>query len=746
MTARKTPVMTAITTTIARKFRNVGRIVAGDVRRITSNVTAVTLVIGLVAMPSLFAWFNVAANWDPFGSTGELKVAVANNDAGYRSDLVPVKVNVGENVVSALRANDQLDWVFTDERDAVDGTESGEYYAAVVIPKTFSRDMMTLFSADTRQAKIAYYTNEKKNPLAPKVTGQGADAVTAQVNDTFNTTISSAGLTIASQLAESLDSDSAQTLIGNLNANIDRTSKQFDLAADNLDQYGDVLDSAQTLVATSAGLVGKAGGSAADARKATDQAKQGVATVAATLDSSADTVGDALDASANSYQAAEASLDKVFDAVGTQGADSAKQLRAVATKIGDQVTAYQDLRGKLAALTPTTDEGTRLQQSLLGDMDEAIAKQTAVRDSLNSAADGIDKGLTDGDRKREEAKTKAEEARKTMAQVSDDFDKGLKTKLAAMSSAASDAYTETVEATSRLETMSSELSGSADSIAASMAGAHTDIAATAKSLRASANRLSDLHGKIAKALNSGDLKTVRKILGDDPEALATSLVSPVGLNRNAVYKADNFGSSMAPMYTTLGLWMGALLLSLAILVQVSGERKAALERPTPGEMFLGRFGIYAILALLQSTVMCLGELVYLRVQCDDPWLFMLGGWATSLTFAFIVYTMAAAFGAPGKALCVLVMVMQITGAGGSFPVAVLPDFFQAVHPFLPATHAIDMFRAAVFGVYRNDYWIAMGRLAVFILPMLLLGLVLRRPLMRLTAKSEANLRRTKVLG
>ncbi|MBT1166525.1 YhgE/Pip domain-containing protein [Bifidobacterium simiarum] len=739
-------IMTTMATTLLRKLRNVGLIVAGDVRNITSNVTAITLIIGLVAIPSLFAWFNVAANWDPFSSTGGLKVAVANADEGYRSDLVPVKVNVGENVVSALRANDQLDWVVTDERNAIDGTESGEYYAAVVIPKSFSRDMMTLFSTRTRQAKIAYYTNEKKNPLAPKVTGQGADAVTAQVNDTFNTTISNVGLTIASQLAESLDSDSATTLIGNLNANIDRTARQLDLAADNLDQYGDMLDSAQTLVATSAQLVGKAGGSAADARKTTDQARRGVTTVAATLDSSADTVGEALDASADSYQGAEASIDQAFDAVGTQGADSAKQLRGVAAKIDAQITAYRGLRERLAALKPAGGDGVQLQQTLLGRMDEAIARQTAVRDSLTSAADGIDKGLAGSERKRAEAKARAEKARKTMTQVGDDFDKGLKTKLAAMSSAASDAYEGAAEATSRLEATSSELSGSADSIAASMADAHTDITATAKSLRSSAGKLDDLHGRIAKALNSGDLKTVRKVLGDDPEALATSLVSPVSLNRNAVYRSNNFGSSMTPMYTTLGLWMGALLMTLAILVQVSDRRQATLDRPTPGEMFLGRFGIYAILALLQSTVMCLGELVYLRVQCDSPLLFMLAGWVTSLVFAFIVYTMASAFGSPGKALCVLIMVMQITGAGGSFPVAVLPDFFQAVHPFLPATHAIDMFRAAIFGVYHNDYWIAMGRLAAFVLPMLLLGLVLRRPLMRLTAKSEAGLKRTKVLG
>ncbi|MBT1177554.1 YhgE/Pip family protein [Bifidobacterium callimiconis] len=151
-----------------RSLKNIGRIIVGDLRRLFGNITAVTMVIGLVAIPSLFAWFNVSANWDPFGNTGNLKFAVANDDEGYRSDLVPVKVNVGENVISALRANDQLDWVFTSREEAIEGTKSGEYYAAVVIPKSFSRDMMTVFSPDVKHASLTYYSNEKKNPLAPK--------------------------------------------------------------------------------------------------------------------------------------------------------------------------------------------------------------------------------------------------------------------------------------------------------------------------------------------------------------------------------------------------------------------------------------------------------------------------------------------------------------------------------------------------------------------------------------------------
>ena len=145
----------------ASSVGNVIRIVRSDFKRLFANAMSVIIVIGLVVMPSIFAWYNVIACWNVFDNTGNLTVAVANVDDGYESDLVPLRVNIGERVVSALRANDQIDWTFTTEEDAVDGARSGRYYAAVVIPAGFSKDMLTFYSEDVQHARIVYYANEK---------------------------------------------------------------------------------------------------------------------------------------------------------------------------------------------------------------------------------------------------------------------------------------------------------------------------------------------------------------------------------------------------------------------------------------------------------------------------------------------------------------------------------------------------------------------------------------------------------
>ena len=197
----------------ASSVGNVIRIVRSDFKRLFANAMSVIIVIGLVVMPSIFAWYNVIACWNVFDNTGNLTVAVANVDDGYESDLVPLRVNIGERVVSALRANDQIDWTFTTEEDAVDGARSGRYYAAVVIPAGFSKDMLTFYSEDVQHARIVYYANEKKSAIAPKITDQGADSVSYQVNEMFAQTLSEVALGIAESMsayADEADGESAR--------------------------------------------------------------------------------------------------------------------------------------------------------------------------------------------------------------------------------------------------------------------------------------------------------------------------------------------------------------------------------------------------------------------------------------------------------------------------------------------------------------------------------------------------------
>ena len=257
-------------------MKTIWKLFVGDIWRITSNVVSIIIVIGLVVIPGIFTWFNVAASWDPFANTGNLKFAVANEDDGYRSDLIPVKINIGDQVVNTLRSNDQLDWTFTTKKEAINGTKSGKYYAAVVIPKNFSTRMMTFFASDGNHAEIAYYNNEKKNALAPKITGQGADTVSAQVNETFSETLTSTALSVASQLANQLDKPAAQEQLTQFNGNISDFAETLTDASGTLRTFSTLTQSARHLLESSDGLIANVSGNAKSVGTTLKQAGSGV--------------------------------------------------------------------------------------------------------------------------------------------------------------------------------------------------------------------------------------------------------------------------------------------------------------------------------------------------------------------------------------------------------------------------------------------------------------------------------------
>ena len=202
---------------------------------------------------------------------------------------------------------------------------------------------------------------------------------------------------------------------------------------------------------------------------------------------------------------------------------------------------------------------------------------------------------------------------------------------------------------------------------------------------------------------------------------------------------------MSPLYTTLALWIGALIMMVTLKVVPGARTVAELDNPTPRQLLLGRFGIVAFISLLQSTTIALGNLFFLGVQAVDPWLYMVCFWISGLVFAFIIYTLVALFANLGKALSVILLIVQVSGGGGSFPMQLLPDFFQAVSPYLPITHAVNAMRAAMFGVYANDFWIEIGTLALFAVPLAILGFVLHAPLSHIVPKFVARVEKSKLM-
>lgn len=722
-------------------MRNIIALFIGDLRRITSNIVSIIIVIGLVAIPSLFAWFNIAASWDPFGNMKDLKFAVANMDEGYRSDLMPMKVTVGAEVVNALRANTELDWTFTTKDQAIEGTKSGKYYAAIVIPKNFSATMMTFFSKDAKHASIAYYSNEKKNAIAPNLTNEGADQVAEQVNEMFAEMLTTTALNIASALVNQLDTPEAKNMLDRFNANIGDFATRLNSTADTLGSFSVLTDSAQSLLGNSTALVKQASKTAGQAGSQIDQAKQGVSDVSGALSGSVDIMHSALEASSGSFDQVGKDMNRLLDDANNNVTVTCTALRNQAQVIGQQRADYESLRAALLNIPGITG-----QSPIVRSLDRTINQLSALQNKLNGTADDLERHAAESKAQREQIQTLIRQAQSSIAGIGSGIDTDLTPQINAITAAAQDASTVLDSSGKQISDTVDKLDETANDAKKTVGNVRTALDGTAKKLRNTASKLTKFNESLANALASGDMAKVKEVLGGDTQSLASALAAPIKLERKAVFPVENFGSAMTPYYTFIPLWTASILIALVVKITVSRRQRAQLGEPLPHQMFLGRFSIFALISLLQSTVSCGGSLLFLHVQAVHPLLFMLSGWVGGLVFVFFIYTLVVSFGNIGKAIGMLLLVFQVSGSAGSYPLQTLPEFMQWLSPFLPITHAINAMRAAIAGVYRNDYWIELGKLLLFVPPLLLLGLVLRKPLIGFNRWMTAQLEKTKLIG
>ena len=728
---------------------NVIRLAQADLARLRANVMSIIIAVGLIIVPSLFAWYNIIACWNVFDNTGNLTVAVANTDEGYKSDLVPLRVNVGDQVVSALRANDQIDWVFTDEADAIDGARSGRYYAAVVIPPSFSRDMLTFYTAHVQHADIIYYTNEKKSAIAPKITDKGADSVSYQINAVFAETLSEVSLSLAESVSSFAENEDWDGRIAVVADHVREMADAFDDAARVLSLYSTLAQACQDLAQDSSALATAAADAVDTTLAAATSRTDAVPGTVDALTDSAAALSGALADSAAGFDGVSRSVDDLFDVASRDVDGAVGDLRNQATTLEKQGALYRDAASSLQGLVPSLPPEVQPQANAVVSRLNTVAGQAdAMASSLRGAADKLERGAGDISAEREAAKAQAAEARQSIQALRDEYDANVRPGLATLAEDARATATSMGTITENLQGVGGDLSASAGSAATVMGDAATKITETTDKLHEVAADLRAMAVDIDAALASGNREALRDVLGADVSVLSRALAAPVALDRVPVFPVENFGSAMAPLYTTLALFIGSLLILVVIKPRPSVREieAAGLTAPKPRQLFFGRFGVMAALSLAQTTVMALGNLLFLHVQVANVAQFMVCFWGAGLVFTFIIYALVVSFANLGKAIAVLLLIIQVTGCGGSFPLQLLPGFIQALSPWLPATHVVNAMRTAMMGGAASDFWLQMGQLALFLIPAALLGLVLRKPLEKFMEWYVEQVESSKLVG
>lgn len=736
-------------------MRNIIAILKRDLSRIRGSVVALIVAVGLVIVPTLYAWFNIAGSWDPYGNTGNLKVAVANSDNGYMSDLIPVRVNIGDTVVSALRENDQLDWRFVSESDAVEGVRSGEYYAAVVIPENFSSRMMTVFSSDAEHAEIVYYENQKANAIAPRVTDKAASTVRQQIDETFAKTISDVGLATTSSLLEFMDGDQIAAYAGNLSGTLAGAITTLRDASGSVDEFAGLLQSSTGLLDSTSDLLASAGTASKDAEALVGDAKTGLSGMHDALDAAVAAINQSLKDSAGDYDAAAKAIDEAFGAADAHVSLTVTQLRDASADVAKRASDMRDVQDNILAVERDV-EGSNLPEKLKAELVQKIDivantvgnvanQQELLAKHLSDAAASLETGAADARAKAQAVKDGIAEAKGSIGGVKDSYNATLKQQISDLSDAVADVARRGSDMADDLGATVTDLSHAASALSDDLAGAHAVLADASADLVSAADDLQRLKEGLDTAVTSGDLDRVRELIGSDPAALADALAAPVALDRQAVYHIKNYGSAMAPFYTTLSIWVAGIVLTAMLKANVDEADVKALGNPRLHELYLGRYAFFALLAFAQATLVCAGDLLFFGIQCEHPFQFMLVGWLAGFVFSNMIYTLTVSFGDIGKAIAVVLLVMQVAGSGGTFPIEMTADFFQAVYPFLPFTHAINAMHAAMAGAYGMEFWIELGTLSLYLIPSLALGLVFRRPVIRANRWIIEKLEETKLM-
>lgn len=651
-------------------MRTILAIFARDVRRIVKSPVALVVTCGVALIPSLYAWCNILANWDPYANTGNIQVAVANEDLGTDSTLVG-HLDAGAQTVRKLRTNHQLGWRFVSKSDALNGVKSGEYYAAIVLPDDFSATLIGSVTGTTKRPHITYYVNEKENAIAPKITDTGATEIDEQINSTFVTAVADAVATEVKRSAQATTQslDGAQSdVIADLNTTID----QLNSVRDELTHMSTSLSDAETTIA-----------------KAQDTNKQISADLATATGTANTTIGLLADAQTAS-QRFSTTLAKALD-------NGSVQLSSL--HIGVNTATGQIV------------SGLNITQSAVNAVSQAMQKTC---DKTDEFIDGLDRVLASSglDHNSKEYQALAQQIANARTQ--------LKQEQQLLDTFGNNADALIGDGTTTATTLDSTV-GALDDLEGNLDATRTDVAALS---------------------SSQTYEQITKLLGLNAASIGDFMGNPVHLSEIVVYPTDNYGSAVTPFYTNLALWVGGFVFVAIYKLEV--DRDERIRNYTPTQGYLGRWLLFMTVGFMQAIIATVGDIA-LGIQCAHPMLFILAGLLESFIYVNIIYALAATFRHIGKAVAVVLVIVQIPGASGLYPIEMMPEFFQRLKPFLPFTYGIQAMRGPIAGLYKMHYWNDMFHLLWYLPVALFIGLVVRRLAMNLNALFDERLADTDLM-
>ena len=670
-------------------MKNIIEIFRKDIKEVFRKTNTWIIIVGLIFLPSMYAWPNILSSWDPYGHTNNIKVAVTSEDAGATVD--GKDLNLGNSLVEGLKNNKNLDWQFvSNKQQAEDGVRIGDYYASIVVPKNFSQDMTSVSRTEPKRATIEYTVNEKINAISPKITNSGASAIANNISKNF---VETANGIIFEKLHEA-----GIKFEENL-PSIEKAKEEIFKLNDNFSTYESTLSE----------LIGKVeyGYNILNNVQNTLPEIDRVATNSIMI---ADKAGITI----NNIQGFNERLLPIINNHLNVVEEVSKEANVIAKELQQKPDKTEEIKARQKALDSRLQASTERLQ-LVKNIFEYFNKLSSER-LFNNQLERVTT-LSNDITTIKEVNNNIYNKMDHYDEIADTVKEEFVNKSARINEVSSNMNSKlNVEVAPLISQVLSKAEVNIDKVSGIIAGAQGELPVVERKLSETEVKISNAYGKllslqaqmpsakskiqkltdeIKKADSGIDKNQLFNLLKVDYKQQAEFFANPVKLQENKLYHIENYGSAMTPFYTVLSIWVGSLLMSSLLTTKVEDEEK----KYKPYQKYFGRGLLFVIISLFQTLIITLGDMYVLGTQATSPYRFVLYALLISLLFSSIIYTIVCILGNVGKAVCIVLLVLQLGSSGGTFPIQMTSEFFQALYPKVPFTYSIGLLREAVGGVY-----------------------------------------------
>lgn len=682
-----------------------------DCQEVMKNRLITIIVVALMIFPSLYAWFNIEAFWDPYGNTKNLSVAIVNQDKDY--EFKNQKLNFGNDIVKNLKENRSLDWNFVNSKTAVEGLNTGRYYAILTIPKDFTKSLMSVTQVDVRKARIIYTTNEKTNAIAEKITDQGANKLQAKISNHLIQVISKTSLGAMGGISNMTDDITPK--LTEMKKSLQRLDAQLvnskKLAENNKNMIGD-LDKSLASSKASLDAIKRTMNSAKkindDIGSMATDATSGIQNSSVSLKSALRDVSRILESSVNLAQ----SLNSIGDKGAQQAVISIGNIKDKIDQAAIRVNNISQVLNDINVVNSNVlnNAVTRLNNEYRS-LTDASSRLAGIIDQVNSTSSLTYSQVQD-------IVNIVADSNKSINDIISDFDDLVTRPLSRVNgnvSTITGDIRSMVDSTGQLYPSVNNFINTASTLNGRVGSSITILESSIDILR---GQVSDSIKMIDEIQNNKDLKAFNNVIKSNILERADFIKNPVEIKEEKLYKMANYGSSMAPFYSVLAAWVGVIILSTILSTEPSKQYRSI-------DRYLGRLLFFLILSLIQSIIISTGDLLLLGVTAKEPVLFILILMLCSIAFCILIFTLVSCFKTLGKGIAMFLLVIQIGGSGGTFPVQMTPTFFRTINSVIPFTYGINACREAIGGVYMQNLLGDIGALLLFAIIPLIFGIMFK---------------------